>query len=100
MARSGDEEWGPVSDYRPITDDELAALALAADPDAPLAPDAVPWLLGPEPDPGGLPHCYLPPAMTRGPGRWRVPVAVLIVASFLLIDVLGLCITYGTLVAA
>jgi hypothetical protein len=84
----------------PITDDELTALALAADPDSPLSPDAVPLDLYPDHDAGSLPLAYMPPAMCRAAGGWRVPIAVFIVMTFLAIDVLGLCITYGTLVAA
>ena len=84
----------------PITDEELTALALAADPDAPLTADAVPLELYPDRDAGSLPLAYMPPAMSRAAGGWRIPVAVLIVMAFLAIDVLGLCITYGTLVAA
>jgi hypothetical protein len=83
-----------------ITDEELEALALGADPDAPLSPDAVPLELYPHHDAGCLPLAYMPPAMSRTAGGWRVPVAILIVMAFVAIDILGLCITYGTLVAA
>jgi hypothetical protein len=82
------------------TDEELTALAMAADPDAPIDPYAVPLSLYPEPGPNSLPVAYMPPAMS-GVGRgWRVPVAVIIILAFLAIDAVGLCITYGTLVAA
>ncbi len=84
----------------PISDEELTALALAADPEAPLSPDAVPLALYPDLDTGSLPLAYMPPAMSRAAGGWRVPVAVVIVVAFLAIDALGLCITYRTLVAA
>jgi hypothetical protein len=84
----------------PITDEELEALALAADPEAPLSPDAVPLELYPHHDAGALPLAYMPPAMSGTASGWRVPVAILIVMAFLAIDILGLCITYGTLVAA
>jgi hypothetical protein len=84
-----------------LTDDELTALALAADPDQPLDDTAVP--LSPyatAPD-GPLPMWYMPPAMSRAAvGGWRTPVVVAIVAAFLLINALGLCITYGQLVIA
>lgn len=90
-----------------ITDDELTALALAADPDAALADDAVSmWDLIPADEDGGacqLPEWYMP---SRRAGarperkRWHRWVAVAVIASFLLIDALGLCITYGQLVAA
>jgi hypothetical protein len=74
-------------------------LALSADPDQPVSPDAVPWAIyGPEMT-TFLPQWYMPPVMARG-GRWRVPVIVMVVAAFLLIDAFGLCITYGQLVVA
>lgn len=83
----------------PFTDDELAALALAADPDAPLPADAVPYR-GPEDAGGGLlPGWYMPAAVrvTRSPVR--TTAAILVVAGLVVINVLGLCITYGQLTA-
>ena len=85
-----------------ITDEELTELALAADPDAGVADDAVPLseLLGPGEGPGTgdlLPGWYMPPAM--GGGRllqgWRRRIVLLIVASFVLLNAVGLCSTYG-----
>jgi hypothetical protein len=83
-----------------FTDAELTALALAADPDQPLDRDAVPWSISPVGADGALPLWYMPPAMARVGPRWRTPVVVTIVAAFILINALGLCITYGQLVAA
>jgi hypothetical protein len=86
-----------------FTDAELTALALAADPDAPLDPDAIPLAMYPVQPGGTLPLWYMPPVMARRVGRvggWRTPMIVAIVAAFLLIDALGLCITYGQLVIA
>ena len=85
----------------PITDDELAALALAGDPDAPIAEDAVPYweAVGGERD-DLLPSWYMPTPM--GSGRlsrpWRRRIVLLIIAAFLAIDSYGLCNTYGQLV--
>lgn len=80
-----------------ITDEELADLAMAADPEAPLPDDAVPF----EPtDASGdplLPSWYMPsPAGGVGaqPG-WRRRVAIVLVAAFLAINAAGLCSTYG-----
>ena len=82
-----------------ITDDELTRLALAADPDQVPDPEAVPldaylgWT--------SLPAWYMPTA--RATGRrtaGRTAVIALIVASFVVINALGLCITYGQLVVA
>jgi len=81
------------------SDEELALLAMAADPEQDVDPDAVPLatFLG---SAGGLPEWYMPAVTARGRSRRRTATIVLIVASFLLIDGLGLCITYGQLVIA
>ena len=83
-----------------LTDDELTALALAADPDEPLSPDAVPLSLYPSQFAGALPNWYMPSVTARATRGWRFPVVLMIVAAFLLIDAFGLCITYGQLTAA
>jgi hypothetical protein len=90
-----------------LSDDELSALALAADPDMKLADDAVSvWEVlgsGMTGGRGVLPEWYMPAPMSGARPqrrRWHRPVAMLIIASFLVIDGLGLCITYGQLVAA
>jgi hypothetical protein len=81
------------------SDEELARLALAADPDAEVGADAVP--LGAYLGAGSaLPDWYMPAVTARGRSRRRTATVALIVASFLLIDGLGLCITYGQLVIA
>ena len=82
---------------RPLSDEELTALALAADPDAPIPEDAVPVgvhlaLRGPS-----LPLWYMAPAVSRGGHRWKAPFVIAVVAAFLLIDTMGLCNTYGIL---
>ena len=91
-----------LDEIGPVTDDELTALALAADPDDELASDAIAVCLS---DPGGdplLPEWYLP-AATGGvrPRRgWRRKVALTVIVSFLVVDACGLCCTYGALVLA
>jgi hypothetical protein len=84
-----------------LTDEELAALALAADPGAPLDPQAVPMdvylgaVSGTRP---ALPLWYMPPSVGRRlRRRWLLPVVLVIVAAFVLIDAFGLCNTYGVL---
>ena len=83
-----------------FSDEELAELALAADPDADVTDDAVPLrdYLGL----GGqseelLPDWYMP--APAGAGRlllgWRRRVVLLIVASFVLLNAYGLCSTSG-----
>ena len=86
----------PTLDELPISDDELEALALAADPDAPVDPDAVPfetygesgWL---------LPSWYMPlPQGVRRSRRTKFAVA-LVVLAILAVNAVGLCVTYGHL---
>jgi hypothetical protein len=89
----------------PITDEELTALALAADPNAPLADDAVPLssYLAQIPGllPAGLlPGWYMAPATASSGSRWRTPIIVAIVVAFLMIEAWGLCSTYGQVVLA
>jgi len=84
----------------PITDEELTALALAADPDQPLDPDAVSLSDYLAQIPGLLPQWYMPPAMASTGSRWRTPVIVAIVLAFLMIEAWGLCSTYGQVVLA
>jgi hypothetical protein len=102
MARWGDKhapdtvvavEW--LVDGDDITDDELTTLALAADPDQPVAPDAVPISLSTEAPQGLLPEWYMPPPMSAGRGsarRWLLSGIVLILV---VINGAGLCVTYG-----
>ncbi|HUI02328.1 MAG TPA: hypothetical protein VLZ77_02220 [Acidimicrobiales bacterium] len=87
--RDGDGAWAA-----PLRDDELTALALAADPSAPLDPDAVPLdvFLA---DAAPLPSWYMAPVMARHAGRWRRGVVLGLVGSFALIEAFGLCSTYG-----
>ena len=90
------EEWAGAA----FTDDELTALALAADPEEPLGADAVALPLYPDEAFGALPAWYMPPAMARVAGGWRRVAIFAIIAGFLVIDAFGLCITYGQLVVA
>lgn len=83
--------------YDELTEDELTALALAADPDAPLHPDAVPidrYLGTATPS---LPTWYMAPVARRHLGRMGRIVVVAVVGAFVLIEAFGLCSTYGQL---
>ena len=82
-----------------ITDDELTAMALAADPSLPLDEDALPIGVYFAQLPSPLPQWYMPPAMARQ-HRWWWPIVLGVVAAFLIIDAFGLCSTYGPLVFA
>jgi hypothetical protein len=75
--------------------DELTALALAADPDAPIPDDAVPF--GDAAANGLLPSWYMPGpgGLVRSGRRWRRVVALIAITAFIGIDAAGLCSTYG-----
>ena len=88
----------PPADTVELTLDELTELALAGDPDAPLAEDAVP-ITDHHAD-GPLPAWYMPAATARSRGRTGVALTIVIVAALLLIVASGLCITYGQLTVA
>lgn len=87
------------------SDEELTALALAADPD--LQPDAdapsVWELLGLNTR-GDLPEWYMPVSVQGGSKMetrpWHRRASLLVIVSLLLINASGLCITYGHLVWA
>jgi hypothetical protein len=79
-----------------FTDEELAELALAADPEEPLPEDAVPIGIYLSRIPTPLPLWYMPPVVRSG-SRWRAPVVLAVVSAFVLIDAMGLCNTYGIL---
>ena len=81
----------------PITDDELEALALAADPNPVLAPDALPWTGPDDATPQLLPDWYMPKPFTRSRSSWPALVAAVVIVGFLVIDACGLCITSGFL---
>lgn len=83
----------------PISDDELTAQALAADPDAPLPADAVPFELARDGFGELLPDWYMPaPAVSPAlrTRRNRI-VSAVIVGSLLAVNAVGLCVTYGVL---
>jgi hypothetical protein len=85
-----------------VSDEELSALALAADPDGVVADDAVNLWDVVGQDRGPLPDWYMPP-VSAGPRthpRWRRRIALLIICAFLTVDAYGLCVTYGYLVVA
>jgi hypothetical protein len=76
-----------------LSDEELADLALAADPEPALGDDAVPFQV----PTGGelLPDWYMPAPVVGARRGWRRRVAVGVVSSILLVNAAGLCVTYG-----
>ena len=78
-----------------ISDDELAELALGADPHPIIDPRVAPWRPLTHTVAGLLPEWYMPlPAGTRRGTGAKIAEGV-IIASFVLINALGLCVTYG-----
>jgi hypothetical protein len=78
----------------PFTDEELTVLALAADPDAPISDDAVPF--GRPPTDGVLlPEWYMPVPGSIRRTRPRVVAVVGIIASLIVVNGAGFCVTYG-----
>jgi hypothetical protein len=79
-----------------LSDEELAAEAVVADPEPDLA-DAVPFatVTGDEPD-AGLPAWYMPtPTGGARLSGWRRGVVYTFVLALLVIEAFGLCTTFG-----
>jgi hypothetical protein len=86
-----------IDDGMPFSDDELSALALAADPITTLADDAMPWGGGDARTPSLLPNWYMPTPSYHLRGRWTRAIVITLIVGFLVIDAFGLCITSGFL---
>jgi hypothetical protein len=95
MHEPGREEPPGGRDGDVFTDDELTALALAADPDQPLDHDAVPISRVVDSPEGLLPDWYMPAPMSAGRGSTRRWLVGAIVLALLVINGAGLCVTYG-----
>ena len=78
-----------------ISDEELAALALAADPDAPLDDDAVPFNSRPAADTALLPQWYMPVDGSRVRSDWHGVVAIGIALGLVLCNAFAICVTNG-----
>jgi hypothetical protein len=85
-------------DIESFSDEELTELALAADPDQPLAADAVPLSLRAGEHLDLLPRWYMPPVLATGASRRRKTIIFLIVATLVAIEALGLCSVFGQVV--
>ncbi|MGH3733380.1 MAG: hypothetical protein ACRDVC_08420 [Acidimicrobiales bacterium] len=80
-----------------MSDDELTALALAADPNAPIDLDVPPWLFSQGFSGTLLPEWYMPTPMARGRGRIAQIAAVSVVVGMIVVCAFGLCVTSGFL---
>lgn len=84
------------TDIVDVTDEELAAEAMAADPDVEVPDDAVPFRERPGEDPHGLlPDWYMPSPRSFRRTRPRVVAVVGLVLALLVVNAAGLCVTYG-----
>jgi hypothetical protein len=89
-----DELSDPLHDEPEISDEELTALALAADPDTIVPDDAVPFGDNDSASFALLPAWYMPaPGIRRSRGRAAVMFAFAI--SLVVINIGGFCVTYG-----
>jgi len=82
-----------------LSDEELTALALAADPTTPLDANAVPWY-GVSDSVNLLPEWYMPRPIATGRGRANRVVVISVVSTLLVICAMGLCVTSGFLTLA
>ncbi|MCU1362179.1 MAG: hypothetical protein JWM55_7 [Acidimicrobiaceae bacterium] len=80
-----------------VSDDELTAMALAADPTAPVDEDAEPWHFGYGFIKNPLPDWYMPLPMASRRGRGTRAVVVSVVVGLVVICAFGLCVTSGFL---
>jgi hypothetical protein len=78
-----------------ISDEELTALALAADPNGPVAADAVPFRSLQADMAPLLPDWYMPASSSRARRDWRSRVAISIAVGMVLINAFGICVTNG-----
>jgi hypothetical protein len=85
-------------DAGPISDEELTELALSADPDEELGADAIPLSLRAGEYFELLPHWYMPPVLSNGGSRRKKAVVLVLVATLLTIEALGLCSVFGQVV--
>jgi hypothetical protein len=84
-----------IEQHFEITDEELAELALAADPDEPIGDDAVPMRQIDAEGESLLPAWYMPASAGRVRRDWRSRVAISMAVGIVLINACGLCITNG-----
>lgn len=83
-----------VGEMGDVSDEELERLALAADPDAPVPADAIPFGHA-EAQLELLPEWYMPAPRRVDRRPSRVLAVTAIVVGLLIVNGAGLCVTYG-----
>ena len=78
-----------------ISDEELTALALAADPNATIDDDAVAWSGQVLHRSGLLPDWYMPTPAAMRTGRLPRALVITLIVGFVAINAFGLCVTSG-----
>jgi hypothetical protein len=78
-----------------ISEEELTALALAADPDLALGDDAMPFRSLQAEGTPLLPDWYMPVSASRARRDWRSRVAISIAVGLVFINAFGICVTNG-----
>ena len=78
-----------------ITDEELTRQALSAELHPVIDPGALPWRGAGESASSILPDWYMPSAHARRRGPVTRATVLVLIASFVAINALGLCVTYG-----
>jgi len=81
-----------------FSDEELGELAMSASPD--IAEDATPWMGAWEATSSVLPTWYMPRVTASHRGTTTKVVIGSVIVGMLIINALGLCITYGVLTFA
>jgi hypothetical protein len=78
-----------------VTDEELEALALAADPDVAIDPDAVPFGSERSGATNLLPEWYMPVPQGARRTPARMVGAAAFIGALVIVNGAGLCVTYG-----
>ncbi len=84
-----------MAEVTAFSDDELAEIALAADPDVVIGDDAVPFQIDGAPGVGLLPEWYMAPPQRLERSPVRMFAAVSFIAALVVLNGAGLCVTYG-----
>jgi hypothetical protein len=83
-------------EHRPeFSDEELAEMALAADPDIVVGDDAVPFRTDDAASVGLLPEWYMAPPQKFRRTPVRMFAAVSFIVALIVLNGAGLCVTYG-----